>query len=140
MDIFVIQKKISLEELLRSYVAPENIFDYCCDKCSLHETVRNIQNQIRMKQRELDKVKKLRNNDVSLHYSHDSKTSPRVIHDSPLSVANNYELNSENISGDGGNHLKESIKILLHSIIKLEKDLEIVRNAYRFDVEAQLVY
>ncbi|KAJ3194587.1 Nucleoporin nup84 [Irineochytrium annulatum] len=113
------KSQASIESLLESYVSPEAIHEYICDKCSLVATLKGLEADIEDAQVAINFVKMKR--------------------------AQFKKETDESGKGSGKKAtakaaaLDDEMKAKLRVLVGLEKNRKIVAEAIRFDVEAKLV-
>ncbi|KAI9337491.1 hypothetical protein BDR26DRAFT_935575 [Obelidium mucronatum] len=136
--------QVSIEQLLQTYITPEPIHDYVCDKCSLMATVKRIELDALKVKAEIELIKSSSSSSsrnpsaaaatISLTSSSSLSSSSKKKKSKKSTVAQSIPPTLEELNLDHSIKLKE----LVTSMVELEKDRQIVMEAAKYNVEATL--
>ncbi|KAJ3028200.1 UNVERIFIED_CONTAM: hypothetical protein HDU68_002228 [Siphonaria sp. JEL0065] len=129
--------QVSIEQLLQTYITPEPIHDYVCDKCSLVATAKTIEMKALKVKAEIEAIKNSSaSNSSSSSVSPSSASIPSTSSKkkkTKKSALSPVLVNNEITSIDAA-----KLKELVATMVELEKDRQIVVEAAKYNVEATL--
>ncbi|KAJ3408497.1 hypothetical protein HDV05_004956 [Chytridiales sp. JEL 0842] len=118
--------QVTVEGLLQSYVTPEPIHEYICDKCSLVGTLRKLEQDIERRKRDIDVLK-----------VHRKKLGAKSNSAGGASEGKKKVLLKE-LNGVTLDDVDKQLRLLLAGLVQMEKDRVYVAESVKFNVEAKL--